>query len=179
MEPLMATITCFAGNFAPKGWAFCNGQLLAISQNQALFSILGTTYGGNGVTTFALPDLRGRTAVTFGQGPGLGSYNLGQAAGAETVTLTINNLPAHIHNGAITLNLKAGSAAGSDPTPDFNFPGKFTGAYAASATGTMQAPDYTGTTIGNAGNSNPANILSPYLVVNYIIALVGIFPSRN
>lgn len=181
MTPLIATITCFAGNFAPKGWALCNGQLLAISQNQALFSLLGTFYGGNGTTTFALPDLRGRAPVNFGQAPGLGTYNIGQAAGAESVTLNVNTMPMHTHTGTINIATQAANATGNDPAPDFNFPAKYAGAYAASANGAMLAPDYTGTTIGMSGaqNATPFNTLCPYLAVNYIIALVGVFPSRS
>ena len=96
-SPFIGQITLFAGNFAPRGWAFCNGQLLSIAQNTALFSILGTTYGGNGQTTFALPDLRGRVPVHAGQGPGLSNYDLGQQGGAESVTLTTAQMPAHTH----------------------------------------------------------------------------------
>src|SRR5436189_142599 len=107
MEGVIAVVTCFAADFAPKNWAFCNGQLLAISTNQALFSLLGTTYGGNGVQTFGLPDLRGRTPVSPGQGNGLSNYALGQSAGAESVSVTGNNMPAHNHNGNITLQLDA------------------------------------------------------------------------
>src|ERR1700710_1746158 len=97
MEAFLATILLFAGNFAPSGWAFCNGQLLAIAQNQALFSLLGTTYGGNGIQTFGLPDLRGRVPIHFGQGPGLSSYSIGQSGGTENTTLLLNNLPQHNH----------------------------------------------------------------------------------
>ena len=97
-EPYIAGIVLFAGNFAPRGWAFCNGQILSIAQNTALFSLLGTTYGGNGQTTFALPDLRGRVPIQPGQGPGLPLYDLGEAGGAPTTTLVANNLPAHSHS---------------------------------------------------------------------------------
>src|SRR3954465_13916452 len=114
--PFIGQISLFGGNFAPRGWAFCKGQLLAISQNTALFSILGTTYGGNGQTTFALPDLRGRVPIHFGQGPGLSSYALGETGGAETTTLTVNELPAHTHavsprasNNAQTTNRPGGT----------------------------------------------------------------------
>jgi microcystin-dependent protein len=99
MEGVLAVVTCFAADFAPKNWALCSGQILQISTNQALFSLLGTTYGGNGIQTFGLPDLRGRTPVSAGQGPGLSNYNLGQVTGAESVTLTTPNLPSHIHTG--------------------------------------------------------------------------------
>src|SRR6478672_10112699 len=96
-EPFLAEIIMFAGNFAPRGWAFCQGQILSIAQNTALFSLLGTTYGGNGQTTFALPDLRGRVPVGTGQGPGLSNYDLGQVSGSESVTLTVSQMPAHNH----------------------------------------------------------------------------------
>lgn len=178
MESFIASITIFAGTYAPKNWAFCNGQLLAISTNQALFSLLGTTYGGDGRTTFGLPDFRGRTAVSEGQGPGLSSYDLGQRSGAETVTLTVNNIPPHVHNGNVNYALKADPNDPSETNPDFAFPAKYTGGYAATANGTMQPPTYSAT-IGNAGGNGPLPILMPYLVLNYIICLYGIFPSRN
>src|SRR5689334_22706995 len=117
MEGVYGVVTCFAGNFAPRNWATCDGQILSISQNTALFSILGTTYGGNGQTTFALPDLRGRAPISSGQGPGLTNYSLGESLGSETTTLTISNLPAHNHNGQATVQLKADSEDGVDPTP--------------------------------------------------------------
>jgi microcystin-dependent protein len=178
MEGVMAVVTCFAADFAPKYWALCNGQILQISTNQALFSLLGTTYGGNGVQTFGLPDLRGRTPVSAGQGPGLPSYNLGQVSGAESVTLTVNNLPPHIHSGAVTLQLQADSNPGSSTSVEFAYPAALNGAYANAPNGTMVAPAYAAT-IGNAGNNSPVSILSPYLAINYIICLTGIFPSRN
>ena len=165
-EPFLGSIVLFAGNFAPRGWAFCSGQILPISQNTALFSILGTTYGGNGQTTFALPDLRGRAALHAGQGPGLASYALGQAAGEESVTLNVNQIPAHGH---------AQPATGADETT--NRPGNAVpakgGVYAGSSDGTTMAP----TTA--AGGNQPHDNRSPYLTLNYIIALEGIFPSRN
>lgn len=180
MEGILAFVTCFGGNFAPRGWAFCSGQILPIAQNQALFSLLGTTYGGNGQTTFALPDLRGRTVVSAGQGPGLSNYTLGERTGSEAVTLLLNNMPAHVHNGPANFKLDADVNPGTDPAPDFNYPGNFNNAYAPSPTNgiAMQAPAYTGT-IGNAGGGQPFSVLSPYLGVNYIICLQGIFPSRN
>lgn len=179
MEGVIGVVSCFAADFAPKNWAFCNGQLLAISQNQALFSILGTTYGGNGTTNFALPDLRGRTAVSAGQGPGLSSYNLGQKTGSESVTLTSANLPPHTHNGTVNnLQLQADSNDGSQNSVEFAYPAALAGAYAATPNTTMKAPTISAT-IGNTGNGVPMNTLSPYLVINYIICLYGIFPSRN
>jgi microcystin-dependent protein len=181
MNGMMAVVTCFAGDFAPKTWAFCSGQILAIAQNQALFSLLGTTYGGNGVTTFALPDLRGRTAVGIGQGIGTANYFLGQQAGSETVTLTTSSMPAHVHTGTANLKLEADSTACADPAPDFNYPGPYTNAYAAAPTNgaNMLAPKYLSVTIGSTGNGQPVPVLSPYLAINYIICLQGVYPSRN
>lgn len=180
MDSVLAAILCFAGNFAPKGWALCNGQLLAISTNQALFSLLGTTYGGDGRTTFALPDLRGRTPVGTGQGPGLSNYTLGEKIGAETVTLISANVPVHQHVGNTNFYLQCDSQPGADPGVEFAYPANFTSGYATSPTAntTMLAPAYTGT-INPAGGGLPVPILEPYLVLNFIIALQGIFPSRN
>jgi len=178
MEGVLAVVTCFAADFAPRNWAFCNGQAMPIASNQALFSLLGTTYGGNGVTTFNLPDLRGRTPLSSGQGPGLSSYALGQISGSEAVTLSIPNLPPHIHNGAVNLQLDADSSDGTVARPTNTFPALLTGAYAATASGAMATPTYAAT-IGTAGGSQPVSILSPYLAINYIICLAGIFPSRN
>jgi microcystin-dependent protein len=180
MQGTMAVVTCFAADFAPKYWALCNGQILAINQNQALFSLLGTTYGGNGTTTFALPDLRGRTIISQGQGPGLSSYSLGQKAGNETVTLTANNIPPHQHIGPSNFYLQADNLPGGDGNVEYNFPASFDNAYAPSPTASvnMLEPAYTGT-INPAGGGQPLPILMPYLVVNHIICLQGIFPSRN
>ena len=165
-EPFIGSIILFAGNFAPRGWAFCNGQLLPIAQNTALFSILGTTYGGNGQTTFALPDLRGRVPLHPGTGPGLSQYTLGQSAGAETITLTSSEMPAHTHvqpasNGDQTTN-----------RPNAAVPARG-GVYAGTTDGSALDPT------SPAGGSQPHSNLQPYLAVNYIIALEGIFPSRN
>ena len=180
MDGVLAVITCFGGNFEPRNWAFCSGQIMAISQNQALFSLLGTTYGGNGTTTFALPDLRGRTPVSSGQSPGGSNYALGQMSGSENVTLNINNLPAHSHNGNVTLSQNADSSDGSVNRAANTFPASYAGAYSAAATPgvTMATPGYAAT-IGNAGNGQPIAIRAPYLGVNYIICLNGIYPTRN
>jgi len=178
MDGTIAVVTCFAGNFAPRNWAFCNGQLMQISQNTALFSILGTTFGGNGQTTFALPDLRSRVPVGVGQGPGLPSVTLGEVSGSETVTLLTTNLPPHIHSGPVNYQLPANSEDGTDPTPNSGYPSRFTGAYATSTNAAMLAPVYSGV-VGNAGQSQPVPILSPFLAISYIICLFGVFPSRN
>jgi microcystin-dependent protein len=165
-EPFIGEIVLFAGNFAPRGWALCNGQLLPIAQNTALFSILGTTYGGNGQTTFALPDLRGRAAIHSGQGPGLENYELGQSGGEETVTLNVNQLAPHQHAQPAT------SAEETTNRPTNAVPAKG-GVYAGASDGTTMAP----TTV--SGSGQPHDNRSPYLTVNFIIALEGVFPSRN
>jgi microcystin-dependent protein len=178
MEGVFAVIICFAGDFAPKQWATCDGQFLSISQNTALFSLLGTTYGGNGQNTFRLPDLRGRAPVSQGQGPGLSAYSLGQPAGSESATITTNNLPPHVHTGAATFQLPASSDDGIDSTPNSGYPSRFTGAYSTTANVAMLTPGYNGV-IGVAGSSQPFNIRLPYLAINFVICLNGIFPSRN
>ena len=176
MEAFIASIILFAGNFAPRGWAFCDGQILSIAQNTALFSLLGTTYGGNGQTTFALPDLRSRVPVHPGQGPGLSSVLLGQQGGTEQHTLTIDQMPAHRHRVRT-----ANSAANSD-TPNNRYLAK-----AKRSTGQQDVQIYSGQVssmlhpqaIGIAGGSQPVPIRNPYLGLHFIIALEGIFPSRN
>lgn len=163
----------FAGNFAPKGWALCNGQLLAIAQNTALFSILGTTYGGNGTTTFGLPNLQSRVPIHAGTGAGLSTYVLGQQAGVESVTLLTSQMPSHSH----TVNAVA--SGGNQASPEG-------GSLAVESTGTSL--DYSNAAptspmnpamIAAIGNDQPHTNIQPYLVVNFIIALQGIFPARN
>lgn len=180
MQAFIGQISIFGGNFAPRGWAFCDGQLLAISQNSALFSILGTTYGGDGRTTFALPDLRGRTAIHAGTGPGLSTRRLGERSGTESNTLNITQLPSHNHGLAGgTVNIPV---SGEDANQD-----EAAGKYLANGTFYHASPDgtYGAGPIPLSGNSapvggnQPVNNMPPYQVVNYIIALVGVFPSRN
>jgi microcystin-dependent protein len=176
-EPLLGEIKMFAGNFAPRGWALCDGQLLAISSNQALFSILGTTYGGNGTTNFALPNLQGRVPMHVGTG-----FIEGQTGGAASVTLTIANLPAHSH--AVNCNSSASGTGGSTfaegtgQNPSGHYPGPAPSpsqaVYATSANATMN-----GSMIAATGSGSAVSTLPPYQVVNFIIALQGIFPSRN
>lgn len=181
MEGTMAEIRMFAGNFAPRNWAFCSSQILAIAQNTALFSLLGTTYGGNGQTTFGLPDFRGRVAVGTGQGPGLSNYTLGQLGGSETTTLTINNMPSHNHPVTGTVTMQANNdTAGltSDPT------GRrlaATGNLYTSQFGDLvnMANDAVSLATGVNGGSQPFSTTQPYLGMNYIICMFGIFPSRN
>jgi microcystin-dependent protein len=181
MEGTIGVVTCFGADWAPKNWASCNGQILPIAQNQALFSILGTTYGGNGQTTFALPDLRGRTAVSAGQGQGLQNYTLGQSSGSESVTMTIASMPAHVHNGSLAVKLDGNLNPGDQTSAEFAVPASFTGAYNATPTpgATTLPPAYSNIIIGTSGGGQPFSNLSPYLAINYIICLYGIFPSRN
>ncbi|MDQ3927758.1 MAG: tail fiber protein [Chloroflexota bacterium] len=167
----MGEIALFPYNFAPLGWALCNGQLLSISTNTALFSLLGTTYGGNGQTTFALPDLRGRVPMSSGQGPGLSNYQLGQTGGSESVTLIQSQMPAHTHS------VSAATGAGTSASPD----GKVWAAssardnlYAVTPNTTMAAQ-----AVGAAGGNQPHDNTQPYLTLNYCIALEGIYPSRS
>ncbi|MBN3518962.1 phage tail protein [Algoriphagus lutimaris] len=180
MEGMIGEVRIFAGNFPPRSWAFCNGQLLAIAQNSALFSILGTIYGGDGRTTFALPDLRGRAAISPGTGPGLPNIPQGSRSGSEQVTLTVQNLPSHNHQ------LNVSNGAGTSATPVGNYPAASSvqvergaaphdvNAYGASPTSTMAS-----NAIGNSGGNIPFNIRNPYLAANYIICLQGLYPSRN
>lgn len=175
-EPFIGQIMMFGGNFPIRGWAFCSGQILSIAQNTALFSLLGTTYGGNGQTTFALPDLRGRVPIHFGQGPGLSPYSLGQMAGTENRTLLINNMPAHNH----LMNTSSSDGNDSAPAPN-TVPGVVRqGSETASAyTNGPIDSNFSPSAISVAGGSQPFSILQPYLAINYLIALEGIYPSRN
>jgi microcystin-dependent protein len=167
--PFIGQIKLFGGTFAPRGYAFCNGQIMSIASNTALFSLLGTTYGGNGTTTFALPDLRGRAPIHFGQGPGLSNYGLGQMGGEETHTLTTSEMPSHNH-----------ALVGKTGTPDQNDPAGNTWSQAA-ANGYAAAPDVNmnAASVANTGGSQPHENRPPYLAVHFIIATQGIFPSRN
>ncbi|AWG21283.1 phage tail protein [Flavobacterium faecale] len=163
----------FAGNFAPRGWAFCDGQLLAISQNTALFSIIGTTYGGDGRTTFALPDLRGRVPMHPGNGPGLSGRSLGQSGGTETNTLNISQMPSHSH----TVNAVSTDGNTNDPTNALPANTKVLDKeYSTAAT---DAVIMKSTMISPAGGNSSINNIQPYRTVNFIIALQGIFPSRS
>lgn len=181
MESFLSVITPFAANFAPKGWALCNGQLLAIAQNQALFALLGTTFGGNGTTNFALPNLQGRVGIGEGHGPGLSTYSLGQAGGSTTTTLLQNNLPNHMHPaGTVSASLDCDGSAASEQLPDGFYIAGVNNAYSANPVNgiALQTPTYS-VVVGNSGNNQPISIMPPYTVINFIIALVGIFPSRS
>jgi len=187
-DPFIAQIVMFGGTFAPRGWAFCEGQLLPISQNTALFSLLGTTYGGDGRTSFGLPDLRGRVPLHPGTGPGLSTYRLGQKGGAERVTLTTNQLPSHKHDATGVATLRGTPRAGNRAAP--GFPGGI-GRSLAKVEGHNQYstrpptadmhPDSIQMTVavGNTGGGQAVEIRQPYIALNYIIALVGIYPSRQ
>lgn len=171
-EPFIGQIKNFAGNFAPRGWAFCEGQLLSVNQNQALFTILGTTYGGDGRTSFALPDLRGRVALHAGSGPGLTPRNLGARGGTQENVLSVAELPSHSHQ------MQASSAAASDKSPAGNLLAvSRRGDLYGNAAGPTTALANAAVASSGAGQSH-ANEM-PFQCINYIIALEGIFPSRS
>lgn len=195
--PLMAAIILFAANYAPRNWQLCWGQIMSISSNSALFSLLGTMYGGNGVTTFALPDLRGRFPLGTGQGPGLPVVNPGDMSGTPTTTLVINNMPAHNHTAVIasaSIAQAASAQAGTTNIPSSSVvpaalpvfgagpTAQAIKGYAAPDNVTYLAPttNITGTVnVGMTGGTQPFSIMNPYLGMNYIIAVEGIYPSRN
>jgi microcystin-dependent protein len=171
-SPFVAEIRIFPFNFAPTGWALCNGQLLPISQNTALFALLGTTYGGDGKSTFALPNLQGSSAMHPGQGPGLSLHDLGEVGGTDTVTLLQSEIPFHTHT------LRGTNTTGDNPTPGGNTlarPGS-TNIYQQNSTANLvpMAPQ----ALSIAGSSLPHNNLMPYLTLNFCIALQGVFPPR-
>jgi microcystin-dependent protein len=179
MEGTMAEIRMFAGNFAPRFWAYCDGQTLQISTNSALFSLLGTTYGGNGTTTFALPNMQSRVAVGTGNGPGLTSYQLGQMTGTETNTITAANIPSHTHviAGAAKMLTTTAAANAQQPTGNY-FANDGTPRYKTSGGGGTMKPATVAVSLGSSGGT-PVNNLMPYLGISYIICLQGIYPSRN
>jgi len=171
-DPFVAEIRIFPFNFAPKGWAWCNGQLLPISQNTALFSLLGTTYGGNGKSTFALPDLQGKAPMHPGQGPGLSLRDLGQIGGSETVTLLQSEIPAHSHS----VSASSGPASLQSPAPD-RVLGRANNNIYLDTPGNLvaMAPQ----ALSAAGGSQPHNNMQPYLTFYFCIALQGVFPPRS
>jgi microcystin-dependent protein len=180
-SPFYGEIRLFAGNFAPAGWALCQGQLLAISTNETLFQLIGTTYGGDGQSTFALPDLRGRVPIHMG-----GGFVQAQTGGSETVTLTTNQLASHTHTGGTgTLTIAAASTPGNSRGPAGAVPAKeatgVTAIYSDAVPDTTMAPGtITGApTIAAAGGSQPVSVVQPGLAINYIISLNGIFPTQN
>lgn len=177
MEGTMATIIMFAGNFAPKNWAYCQGQLLAISSNTALFSLLGTTYGGDGITTFALPDFRGRVPVGTGHGAGLSDISLGERAGSESVTMTVAQMPAHTHQVTPKVAVSTGNATTDEPDGNV-LAGTSANTYAAASAGNGQLGGVSATETP-AGGSQPFSIVQPFLGMNFVICIYGIFPSRS
>lgn len=181
MDGTMAVITAVAYGDTPRNWAQCNGQLLAISTNQALFSLLGTTYGGNGIQNFALPDLRSRIGVGTGTSTVGGSvYVLGEASGVTTQVLQTNNMPPHNHNGTVSLSLGANNTSGFDASPKDNYMGSdVANSFSTNSNTPMANLLYAEANIGNAGGSQPFSVQSPYLAINHIICLAGVYPSRN
>ncbi len=169
-NPNVGEVMAVPYNFAPRGWALCQGQLMPIVQNTALFSLLGTQYGGDGRSTFALPDLRGRSAIGSGQGPGLQNYTQGQQGGEESVTVLVTQMPAHTHTAQGT----SAVVSSADPTGNVWATQTRTRVYSASTDNTTMAAG----ALATVGGSQPHDNLSPYLTLNYVIALQGIFPSR-
>ena len=175
MDPFVAEIRIFPFNFAPKGWAFCDGQILPLSQNTALFSLLGTTYGGDGKSNFALPDLQGSVPVEQGQGPGLSLYDLGQQGGEETVTLLQSEIPVHTHQP---------KAHAQDSGTIFNpgpavVPASADGGFAYNTVTNSSLTQFAPQALAPAGGSLPHNNMMPYLTLNFCIALQGVFPPRT
>lgn len=190
-EGFLGEVKMFAGNFAPRGWAFCDGQLLPISQNSALFSILGTMYGGDGRTTFALPDLRGRVAMGVGNGPGLQDYRQGSRGGSEFKTLNITEMPSHNHLATVsgitaTINVNEEDGTAKDPNGKYIGISEVTGIYNSDVpdgTTKMGAETISVTggnvSVANNGGNQAFDNRQPYLAIRYIICLQGVFPSRN
>ena len=172
MEPFIGQIVMFGGNFAPRNWAFCNGQLLAISQNTALFSIVGTIYGGDGRTTFGLPDLRGRVPMHPGNGPGLTPRQLGQKSGVETVVLNINEIPSHTH----TVQVGVSNSTGEEDTVSGNVIANHAASFNENP---APGQNLGGVSVQNTGGGQGHTNIQPFQCVNYIIALYGVYPSRN
>jgi microcystin-dependent protein len=166
-DPFLGELALVPYTFAPKGWAFCNGQLLPINQNQALFALLGTTYGGDGKVTFALPDLRGRVPISSGQGPGLENYSLGQTGGAERVTLTAAEMPQHSH----ALNVHSGKSLQTTPAGNVLANGSVYTSAAPNGAAAAHA-------VASAGSGQPHDNRQPYLTLNWIIALQGVWPTQ-
>lgn len=182
-EPFIGEIKIFGFNFAPRGYMTCQGQILSIAQNTALFSLLGTTYGGNGQTTFGLPDLQSRMPIGQGQGPGLPSYTMGQKAGLNTVTILTSNMPAHIHTlSTAKANIAVNTTVADSNTPESAYlaANNTTALYSEGPqTGKFLAPASISGNTDITGSGLPIDITNPYLTINYSIAIEGIFPSRN
>lgn len=180
MEGYIGEIRLFAGNFAPMGWAFCDGTEYSISMYEAPFAIIGTIYGGNGQTTFAVPDLRSRIAVGTGKGAGLSeNIILGQKGGSESTVMTVAQMPAHNHSASATIGFPAYSDSGDTGSPSGTILGGLQGAYSTQPADTYVAPATTTGSLSAVGNNMPFGIIQPVLATNYIICLEGIFPSRS
>ncbi len=173
----MAQMMLFAGTFAPLNWMYCNGQLLPISQYSPLFALIGTIYGGDGQTSFALPDLQGRTPIGYGQGPGLSDYELGQKSGSNSVTLTYLNLPPHSHASKMTVSISTGN--GTTNQPGGNIPASSTAPVYAPISPNMGSLGGVSAAMDSAGSSEPVEIQQPYLAMSFVICVDGIFPSRS
>lgn len=179
MDGTISEIRLFAPNFAPRNWAFCAGQILAISTNQALFSLLGTTYGGNGIQTFALPDFRGRVPMGTGQASGVNTFQLGQISGSNSITATSLNLPSHTHVAAGSFAMGAFSDGGNNGSPTGNSLASLDGLFSNKTPDSFLRPITAPITVAPAGSTLPIPVQQPYLGMNYIICLYGIFPARN
>jgi len=194
MEVYLGSIVAFGFGFTPQGWAQCNGQTMSITQNQALFALIGTYYGGNGISTFNLPNLQGRGALGQGNGAGLGTYVIGEASGSPTAAILLANLPAHTHVATVApQSIQASSAAGTTTSPaGNNHAGAYEGAPArggglfvangsAGPLAALASNTIAGGAVTNAltGGSTPINVQSPYLAINFCIALTGFFPTRD
>lgn len=182
MEPFLGQIMMFAGNFAPRGWAKCEGQLLSIAENTALFSILGTTYGGDGRTTFGLPDLRSRIPVGAGQGPGLSHYQQGPGGGHEQVYLNVTNLPAHNHaaSGSLKASFTPPTGGGTLSNPNgANLSSDGSQIYSNNPVNVNMAAGSVDVQVGNTGGNIPFSVVQPWCSVTFVIATQGIFPSRS
>ena len=178
MEGTIAEIRMFAADFAPRYWAYCSGQILSIAQNTALFSLLGTTYGGNGQTTFALPEMRGRVAIGTGSGPGLTSVNLGELKGTETNNILANNIPLHSHVISGVPKMLTNNIPANAESPNGNyFANDGSPKYKSSGSGTMKPANVSLTLGTNAANLT--NNMMPYFAINYVICIQGVYPSRN
>lgn len=180
-DVILAEIRLFAGNYAPLGWALCQGQLLPISQYSALFSLIGTYYGGDGRVTFALPDFRSRIPVGLGAGPGLAPYGMGQQGGTQTINLQNEHLPQHTHAITGTVTMMATAAAGDTNTPSNAYPATLadTELYSTTSDNSLLGNMQYNLAVASTGNSTPVSIIQPVLTLTYIIALSGVFPSRQ
>ncbi len=175
MDPFVAEIRIFPFNFAPKGWAFCDGQILPLSQNTALFSLLGTTYGGDGKSNFALPNVQGRATMHPGQGPGLSLHDLGETGGSETVTLLESEIPAHSHPLGVH---NQDPAALNAPAPNRSL-ARSSGGFAYITNTNASPSQFADQTVAPAGGDQPHNNMQPYLTLNFCIALQGVYPPRT